>query len=899
MSSHAQILFPSTDSDSASMSLPVSPQSFVAQLPFRRISLPAAPNLHLNRQSVVSLASFESLSEYGTSQGPIASPTKELNSRPASMEARRKGVRRRGYRAPDKERDAKRGRVIQEFYETERTYVQGLDLIYELFLTPIIAALDTSHSLLSRADLTSVFSNFIDIWNLHRAFFTSLHEHLHPTITRDSQQSLPSSPPPHLSPVLLSHFPYLSLYTPFVTSFGASLAALTTLINTNPAFSAFVARQEAELRCGKLKLRDWLLTIVQRCPRYLLLLKDLMNCTDTEHPEYSSLMTVHALVAKITTSMNASLHTHAQTLGLLALQRSTPNLPFQLIAPGRTFLKRGSLIQLDRGSFPKERDFLLFSDCLVWIANLGKGDSEVAERWGVKVGPSPRIMMVRSRSRSEAELSALRRNTQTSGVRHRFLPTSQPTSPTCPSPSAPRNRSFISQGKRTKRHASSASCDERWWYKGKAELVDLEIVVTPPSEVGEDCRFEVWSPEGSFAVYAANEGERDEWSTAIRNAKAALLASLNVTRPNSTLSSSASTNHLRRRLQALPHLPEDVQNSPRRGRVEHFVPAVWIPDGRTESCMRCGRSFGWRRRRHHCRLCGRCVCASCSGSTFYIFDSDVKGPGKSARACDACYDTVFPVLTPSPSSNVLSSMPSPTLSNFPSWQSTPALALTRPPSLLMAFDRGSSNRELVGTDDAADGNARRPDLYTEDGREKDESTHPVIRLRPASRPRSFIQILEDFQEENLQVTPSPSTSHFSAQTDESADVVKRSTNLLSSGSSAPSVTSLSAAPTSLPTSSVTRIEDTARRQQRFSLPIVGLQTTPVTARANAKGEGLGKRFSLVLGGGRTVRGPKSTHAHAPGLNQEIGDGTVKQSRSTGHGVAALWLTDLLGRRKDE
>ncbi len=91
-----------------------------------------------------------------------------------------------------------------------------------------------------------------------------------------------------------------------------------------------------------------------------------------------------------------------------------------------------------------------------------------------------------------------------------------------------------------------------------------------------------------------------------------------MTHPNSTLSSSASTTHLRRTLQALPHLPGDVRNRPRRGRVEHFVPAVWIPDGRTESCMRCGRSFGWRRRRHHCRLCGRCVCASCSGSVCWF-----------------------------------------------------------------------------------------------------------------------------------------------------------------------------------------------------------------------------------------------------------------------------------------
>ena len=91
------------------------------------------------------------------------------------------------------------------------------------------------------------------------------------------------------------------------------------------------------------------------------------------------------------------------------------------------------------------------------------------------------------------------------------------------------------------------------------------------------------------------------------------MATLTTMNPNSTLTSSTSTNHLRRTLQALPHLPEDDDKNPLRGKVEHFVPVIWIPDGKTDTCMRCGRPFGWRRRRHHCRLCGRCVCGSCSG----------------------------------------------------------------------------------------------------------------------------------------------------------------------------------------------------------------------------------------------------------------------------------------------
>jgi hypothetical protein len=107
---------------------------------------------------------------------------------------------------------------------------------------------------------------------------------------------------------------------------------------------------------------------------------------------------------------------------------------------------------------------------------------------------------MRSRSRSEAELSALRSRAQAGGSGNGC---SQPASPTRASPT----RHVVNPTRTKKRQASSTSCDERWWLKGKVELVDLEIVVTPPTEVGEECRLEVWCPEGSFAVYAGKQFE--------------------------------------------------------------------------------------------------------------------------------------------------------------------------------------------------------------------------------------------------------------------------------------------------------------------------------------------------------------------------------------------------------
>ena len=144
--------------------------------------------------------------------------------------------------------------------------------------------------------------------------------HLSPTLTAPPPSvnvpptGDPSIPPPPLSPILLSHFPYLSLYNPFITAFPSILSTLASLTtppsfshpnpNYSKPFSEFLAKQESHPQCGRLKFRDWMLTIVQRCPRYLLLLKDLRGCTEqvvddkNEGAEYERLGRVLDLVSK-------------------------------------------------------------------------------------------------------------------------------------------------------------------------------------------------------------------------------------------------------------------------------------------------------------------------------------------------------------------------------------------------------------------------------------------------------------------------------------------------------------------------------------------------------------------------------------------------------------------------
>lgn len=45
--------------------------------------------------------------------------------------------------------------------------------------------------------------------------------------------------------------------------------------------------------------------------------------------------------------------------------------------------------------------------------------------------------------------------------------------------------------------------EDRWIFKGRACLVDVEVTVASSREIGDERRFEVLSPEGSFVLYAS------------------------------------------------------------------------------------------------------------------------------------------------------------------------------------------------------------------------------------------------------------------------------------------------------------------------------------------------------------------------------------------------------------
>ncbi|KAG8687275.1 hypothetical protein FRC11_007493 [Ceratobasidium sp. 423] len=510
---------------------------------------------------------------------------------PAASKSSRKSIPSRPIiEEKAREREEKRRRVAKELLDTEQTYVDGLDLVYNASLqlagSTIGLPVDDSSSTHARE----------------------------PSTTSESTEPALL---PNLVSVLAQHVPYLRLYKPFVTGFPASMERLAKL-STNESFRIWLKEKERDPACGMLGLRSWLLSIVQRCPRYLLLAKDLEKSSNETDEGYSELSSVLALLTKITNALNTSLADHTAVLALLDLQRNTSSLPpgFSFVAPGRSLIRRGRLRisgqEVSQGGVMRrvtgaegEREVLLFSDCVVWL--------ERELDWGLREPP----------------------------------------------PKRPPPKPLTTM-------EGSISSEERWRFRGMANLMDVEVVVSPRNAM----QIDFLSPEGSFALYASTYDEREEWINAIRSSKATLLATFNVTHPDSTLTSSSSTTHLRRVLQALPYPPgeatlrgtrdpipprrsiigggsrlrqrepvvsegnedADTENSQpgrtafpkqsnsekqkeRRGRVEHYVPPIWVPDREAPN--------------------------------FFVMDPsnpDASKSRKPERACILCYEAVFPVL---------------------------------------------------------------------------------------------------------------------------------------------------------------------------------------------------------------------------------------------------------------
>ncbi|SCV73104.1 BQ2448_7029 [Microbotryum intermedium] len=486
------------------------------------------------------------------------------------------------------------------------------------------------------------------------------------------------TPPRDIGSSLLPVLPYLKQYSIFVSNFATSLARLSSLegppgqgksassSDERARWHAFIAEggHGNDGRARGLGLSGLLLNIVQRIPRYRLLLQDLIRFTEFDHEDYAALEKAFALVDEgsertslvVASHLESQIRSHDSDLELLHLQRAFANLDFALLEPGRRLVKWGKVLKVDHKGNKQSRLLLLFNDMLLCATDSSSTDDVP--------GPPAKELEPSKWATSDLRLD------------HRFAL-------------------------------------ETLTVLG----VDAGIISAIPTN-SELFTFQLVSPERSFAVSVlllVCPEFKTSWIDAIRltasgllEARQSLKRSLRIGRAHTRRVSMPSSLFMAPTSSLLPHptslgaIPptplsfQDVTSedrsqthqdyftfAPRRPldeaeddaasapsspadvliRVQDYTAPIWIPDTSATRCMRCCELFGLWRRRHHCRLCGLVVCWRCSQRVclslsacavfpqlcpdmpvdLALFVQEVIIPGQvdqMARACDACFVSI-------------------------------------------------------------------------------------------------------------------------------------------------------------------------------------------------------------------------------------------------------------------
>ncbi|XP_048739942.2 FYVE, RhoGEF and PH domain-containing protein 6-like isoform X3 [Ostrea edulis] len=176
---------------------------------------------------------------------------------------------------------------------------------------------------------------------------------------------------PQVADIFIKKGPFLKLYTSYIKDFSEANEILDEACKRHPSFLTAIKQFERSPRCANLALKHYMLKPIQRIPQYKLLLQDYRKHLTTESPDYSNTLAALKIVSDVADHANESMRQGDHVQKMLEIQKSVEG-NYEVIKPGRTFLKEGELMKLSRKEM-QPRMFFLFNDVLLYTTPIATG----------------------------------------------------------------------------------------------------------------------------------------------------------------------------------------------------------------------------------------------------------------------------------------------------------------------------------------------------------------------------------------------------------------------------------------------------------------------------------------------------------------------------------------------
>ncbi|KAK2152039.1 hypothetical protein LSH36_341g03018 [Paralvinella palmiformis] len=202
-------------------------------------------------------------------------------------------------------KEVQRMQVAHEIMDTERTYCSNLWTVIDLYLGPL-----QSTGILQPKEASVMFPPCLAaIYDYHCRFLQKLEERM----TNWKWHSV-------LGDILCrfidsSECDLLLQYQTYVSEFPASLAQIKKSCKSSARFRKFLRMMRRHPNCEGLDIGSFMVTPIQRIPRYVLLLKQLLKYTDRDHPDYYYVETALEHIGDFLNKLNDSIEYSMQIVG--------------------------------------------------------------------------------------------------------------------------------------------------------------------------------------------------------------------------------------------------------------------------------------------------------------------------------------------------------------------------------------------------------------------------------------------------------------------------------------------------------------------------------------------------------------------------------------------------------
>ena len=221
-----------------------------------------------------------------------------------------------------KKKMATRRSIIREIETTEESYISGLQTIMDVWQPRMVKS-----GKFTEAELGMMFKQFPGIIRCHSLFLEQL-------------KARGCDFKADISDIFLDFADFFKVSAPYISNYAALIGMLAGKRKGNDE-SLFTLDDGREFS-------SFLITPVQRMPRYILFLRELMKVTPESHPDYRALEGASAKIQNVTMEMDEATKQAGNANEIMELQQMLTK-PVNLLLAGRVILKSVQIDSLKNG----------------------------------------------------------------------------------------------------------------------------------------------------------------------------------------------------------------------------------------------------------------------------------------------------------------------------------------------------------------------------------------------------------------------------------------------------------------------------------------------------------------------------------------------------------------------